>query len=135
MAIQHIHPFSHPRFPLPIRSSTEAAGYDLHCVETIVIEPGERKVVRTGIRVFLPFGTYGRLTHRSGIESHGIDIISDVIDRDFHGEVKVELANNGKTSFSFVIGSRICQLICEQIKQPSNLCFIYEIEIMSVLNR
>ena len=69
----------------------------------------------TGIKIKLPVGTYGRIAPRSGLSLKGIDVAAGVVDRDFRGEVKVVLVNNGTTPFTVTQGDRIAQLVLERI--------------------
>ena len=103
---------------LPVRSSVEAAGYDLHCNMNFSIQPWSRLLVTTGLRFFLPHSTYARLAPRSGLSIHGIDVAAGVVDRDYRGEVKVLLINNSNDPFHVKSGTRICQVILECIKSP-----------------
>ena len=105
---------------LPTRGSDGAAGYDLSCNADIVIEPGERRLVPTGVSIELPAGTYGRIAPRSGLAvRHGIQVGAGVVDADYRGEVKVLLFNQGSETFSATIGDRIAQLVIECIKHPT----------------
>lgn len=107
---------------LPTRGSDGAAGYDLSCNADIVIEPGERRLVPTGVSIELPAGTYGRIAPRSGLAvRHGIQVGAGVVDADYRGEVKVLLFNQGSETFSATIGDRIAQLVIECIKTPDVL--------------
>ena len=100
---------------LPHRGSNLAAGADLCCVETFTLEPGERKLVPTGLAVEIPPGFYGRVAPRSGLAvKHGIDVLAGVVDADYRGELKVPLINLGQQTVSFDTGERIAQLIIEQ---------------------
>jgi dUTP pyrophosphatase len=100
---------------LPVRGSSEAAGYDLFSTDSYVVLPGRRVVVSTGITVQFPPGTYGRIAPRSGLAvKHGLDTLAGVIDPDYTGEIKVVLQNLDMSQ-PFVIrpGYRIAQLILE----------------------
>jgi dUTP pyrophosphatase len=100
---------------LPRRGSMAAAGADLHCVDGIVLAPGERQLVPTGISVEIPPGWYGRIAPRSGLAvKHGIDTLAGVIDADYRGEINVLLINLGQQSVELKAGDRIAQLIIEQ---------------------
>lgn len=100
---------------LPQRGSNLAAGADLCCVEAFTLEPGERKLVATGLAIEIPAGFYGRVAPRSGLAvKHGIDVLAGVIDADYRGELKVPLINLGQQAISFNAGERIAQLIIEQ---------------------
>src|ERR1051326_7821297 len=56
-----------PRAILPVRGSPFAAGLDLHALETVDLQPGERLAVKTGLAVQIPEGFYGRIAPRSGL--------------------------------------------------------------------
>ena len=104
-----------PNAQLPVRGSSDAAGYDLFSTDSYVVLPGRRVVVSTGISIQLPPGTYGRIAPRSGLAvKHGLDTLAGVIDPDYTGEVKVVLQNLDMNQ-PFVIrpGYRIAQLILE----------------------
>lgn len=103
----------------PVRSSEGAAGYDLAAVEGGHIDPMGRLLVRTGISIEIPPGTYARVASRSGLATrHGIHVGAGVIDRDYRGEVRVLLFNLGDERFTFEPGDRIAQLILEKIHTP-----------------
>src|SRR5262245_37268738 len=107
---------THPEARLPVRSSQWAAGADLSCVESFTIEPGERKLVPTGLVFEIPKGFYGRVAPRSGLAvRNGIDVLAGVIDSDYRGECRVALINLGQAGVSFSAGDRIAQLIIERI--------------------
>lgn len=100
---------------LPERASPLAAGADIYCAEVFTLNPGERKLVSTGLAVEIPAGFYGRVAPRSGLAvKHGIDTLAGVIDADYRGELKVLLINLGLEAVSFGAGERIAQLIIEQ---------------------
>ena len=104
-----------PNAQLPVRGSSDAAGYDLFSTDSYVVLPGRRVVVSTGISIQLPPGTYGRIAPRSGLAvKHGLDTLAGVVDPDYQGEVKVVLQNLDMNQ-PFVIrpGYRIAQLILE----------------------
>ena len=99
---------------LPKRGSDGAAGYDLSSIESIILHPGTRKLISTGISVKLPSGVYGRVAPRSGLTvKYGIHVGAGVIDPDYTGEIKVALFNHGDTALNINIGDRIAQLILE----------------------
>jgi len=104
---------------LPKRASAEAAGYDLTSAICCSIDPGQRRIVETGLSITVPPGTYGRVAPRSGLAvKHGINVLAGVIDRDYVGEVGVVLVNHSDQPFNVSVGDRIGQLILEQILTP-----------------
>jgi len=105
----------HQNARLPKRATPLAAGADLCCAEAFTLEPGERKLVATGLAIEIRPGFYGRIAPRSGLAvKHGIDTLAGVIDADYRGELKVLLINLGQVTVSFETGERIAQLIIEQ---------------------
>jgi dUTP pyrophosphatase len=84
-------------------------------IESASILPGERKLVDTGISVELPSGVYGRVAPWSGLAlKHGITIGAGVIDRDYTGNIKVLIFNQGEQAVTLQSGDCIAQLVPEQ---------------------
>ena len=105
----------HPAARLPQRGTPLSAGADLFCLEAFTLEPGERKLVPTGLAIEIPPGFYGRVAPRSGLAvRHGVDVLAGVIDADYRAEVKVPLINFGQAAVNLDAGERIAQLIIEQ---------------------
>lgn len=101
---------------LPSRGSPGAAGLDLSSNDSGVIPSGERKLIKTGVKIALPDDTYGRIAPRSGLaHKYGIDVFAGVIDSDYRGEIGVILFNSGKEDFEYKKGDRIAQLIITPI--------------------
>jgi dUTP pyrophosphatase len=108
---------------IPSRGSIWSAGLDLAAYigihDRMVIQPGERGVVPTGIIVEIPHGHYGRIAPRSGLAAkHGIDVLAGVIDSDYRGELKAVIQNLGDEPFEIENGDRIAQLIIEKVSLP-----------------
>lgn len=102
---------------LPTRGSEHAAGLDLYSIEEVLIPPGERALVKTGISVAVEHGTYFRIAPRSGLAyKHGIDVLAGVVDSDYRGEIAVILNNLGNKDFHVMKGDRIAQGIIEVIQ-------------------
>ena len=100
----------------PTKSHVTDAGYDLFSTEDVSLKPFQRKVVKTGIKLSIPTGFYGRIAPRSGLAvKNGIDILAGVIDSGYNGEIGVVLINTDKfESVSLPKSSRIAQLIFEK---------------------
>ena len=108
-----------PRAVLPKRGSALAAGLDVCSIEELKIGPKQRVMARTGLAVAIPHGFYGRVAPRSGLAAkNGLDVLAGVIDSDYRGEVCCLLYNTGDETISLPAGSKICQLIVEQIITP-----------------
>lgn len=107
------------RAVLPKRGSALAAGLDVFSIEDLSIEPKARVMARTGLAVAIPPGFYGRVAPRSGLAAkNGLDVLAGVIDSDYRGEVCCLLYNSGDEVIKLPAGSKICQLIVEQIITP-----------------
>ena len=108
-----------PRAVLPKRGSALAAGLDVCSIEEIELAPKQRVMAKTGLAVAIPPGFYGRVAPRSGLASkNGLDVLAGVIDSDYRGEVCCLLYNTGEEIIKLAAGSKICQLIIEQIITP-----------------
>lgn len=104
--------------PLPAYQSADAAGLDLMAAvpadAPVVIAPGGRAQIPTGISIALPRGTEGQVRPRSGLAArHGISVLNTpgTVDSDYRGEIQVILVNFGAESFLVERGQRIAQLI------------------------
>ena len=98
------------------RGSRFSAGHDLYTLEDVLIPARGQKLIRTGIAIGIPQGTYARIAPRSGLAyKESIGIGGGVIDGDYTGEVKVIMMNYGKKSYQVQEGDRIAQMIIEKI--------------------
>jgi dUTP pyrophosphatase len=108
-----------PRAVLPERGSVLAAGLDVWSIEDVEIGPRQRVAARTGLAVAIPPGFYGRIAPRSGLAvKSGLDVLAGVVDSDYRGEVCCVLYNTSDEVIKLTAGSKICQLIVEQIITP-----------------
>ena len=110
--------------PLPKYQSALAAGLDLLAAvpadAPVVLSPGKRASIPTGIALALPPGTEGQVRPRSGLAArHGIGVLNapGTIDADYRGEVQVLLINLGDENFEVTRGMRIAQLIIAPVSQ------------------
>lgn len=109
----------HENARVPVRGSKGAAGYDLSSVEQCTIQPGDFKMVDTGIAVQFPSSYYARVAPRSGLAAKfGIDVFAGVVDSDYTGSIRVILMNNSKLPFVVNEGDRVAQLIFTRIETP-----------------
>ena len=110
-----------PGLPAPGYAHAGDAGADLCTREDVVIGPGERKTVPTGVSIALPDG-YAAFVHpRSGLAArHGVTIVNapGTVDAGFRGEVTVTLLNtDSREPVSFVRGDRIAQLVIQAVSR------------------
>ncbi|HEV3388289.1 MAG TPA: dUTP diphosphatase [Solirubrobacteraceae bacterium] len=107
---------------LPSRAYPGDAGLDLYALEEVVLEPGARASVRTGIAVEIPDGQAGLVLPRSGLAAqHGIALVNapGLIDAGYRGEIRVLLLNTDRRElFTVQSGERIAQLVLVRIETP-----------------
>jgi dUTP pyrophosphatase len=115
--------------PLPAYASEGAAGLDLRAAtpdgETLVIAPGERTVVPTGLAIALPHGYEAQVRPRSGLaRRHGVTCLNSpgTVDSDYRGEIAVILINLGQEPFTITRGDRIAQLIVAPVSRAVWRC-------------
>ncbi|MCH2460409.1 MAG: dUTP diphosphatase [Gemmatimonadetes bacterium] len=113
---------SNPDLPLPARATPQAAGYDVRSAEgSVTLEPGEIRLVGTGLVMELPEGVECQVRPRSGLAlRHGITLPNSpgTIDPDYRGELKIIMQNLGGESVTLERGSRIAQLIFARFEEP-----------------
>ena len=101
---------------LPRYETEGAAGMDLRArlAEPVVLNPGERALVPTGLRIELPAGYEAQVRARSGLAArHGIGLVNGIgtIDSDYRGEIGICLINHGGEAFTVNDGDRVAQLV------------------------
>ena len=107
---------------IPAYQTKEAAGFDLHSIEDVVIKPGERKLISTGLAFEIPYGYEIQIRPRSGLAyKHGITVLNTpgTIDSDYRGEIKVLLINHSNEDFEIKINERIAQAIIKEVIQAN----------------
>ena len=104
---------------IPEYSHPGDAGADLHSAEDVVLQPGERVTVGTGVAIALPSGFAGFVVPRSGLAAkHGITIVNSpgTVDAGYRGEIRVTLLNtDASESYRVSVGDRIAQLIVQPV--------------------
>lgn len=107
--------------PVPSYAHPSDAGADLHSRTSLVLEPGQRALVPTGIALALPHGYVGLVHPRSGLATkHGITIVNapGTVDAGYRGEIMVTLLNTDKDqAFEISRGDRIAQLVIQKVEQ------------------
>jgi dUTP pyrophosphatase len=101
---------------LPAYATEHAAGMDLCAAvaNDVVIEPGKRVLIPTGLAIALPAGYEAQVRPRSGLAlKHGLTLLNSpgTIDADYRGEIGVILANLGQEPFTVARGMRIAQMV------------------------
>ena len=107
--------------PLPSPASAGSSGFDLRAAiqGELVLRPGERLLVPTGLALEIPAGWEGQVRPRSGLAlRHGIGMVNapGTIDSDYRGEVGVLLINLGSEPFTLRRGDRVAQLVIARVE-------------------
>jgi len=118
----------HPEAIAPVFAHPGDAGMDLYSVEAIVLKPGERRSVPTGIAIALPDGYVSLVWDKSGV-SHkfGVKTLGGVLDSGYRGEYLIGLVNLGQEDFEIKKGQKIAQLLIQKVERP-------EIELVDELD-
>lgn len=108
--------------PLPRAMSRDAAGLDVCAAVTapLVLGPGDRAAVGTGLAIAVPSGWEVQVRPRSGLAfRHGVTVLNapGTIDADYRGELKVLLVNHGREPFAIERGMRIAQLVVSRLAE------------------
>ena len=109
-------------YELPDYATIGSAGVDLRAVldRPLVLNPLERKIIGTGLKIALPIGYEAQVRPRSGLAAkHGISVLNSpgTIDADYRGEVGVILINLSNDAFTINPGERIAQLVLAKHEQ------------------
>ncbi len=118
--------------PLPRYMTSHAAGMDLcaHLDGELILKPGERTLVPTGIAIALPEGYEAQIRPRSGLAlKHGITLVNSpgTIDPDYRGEIGVIVINHGTEPFVLRNGERIAQMVFAPFAR-ARLSEVHELE-------
>ena len=119
----HVQQLPHGQgLPLPSYQSAHAAGLDLLAAvaedSPLILAPGQRALVPTGISVALPAGYEAQVRPRSGLASkHGVTVLNapGTVDADYRGEISVLLINHGDAPFAIRRGERIAQMVIASV--------------------
>lgn len=108
--------------PLPEYATPDSAAVDLLAAvgEDVVIAPGERTLIPTGLAIALPAGYEAQIRPRSGLAlKNGLTLLNSpgTIDADYRGEIGVILANLGQEAFTVERGMRIAQMLVTPVSR------------------
>lgn len=108
LRIQKIDPEAH----VPSYAYDGDAGMDIRSIESVAIQPGERQVIRTGLKLAIPEGYAGFVWDKSGLSvKNGLTTLAGLIDSNYRGELQVVLMNLGSEVYEVENGSKIAQLV------------------------
>src|SRR5437879_7871046 len=102
---------------LPSAARSGDAGLDLFSIDTVPLEPGRSRLVRTGIAIELPEGTEAQIRPRSGLAlEHQVTVLNapGTVDQGYRGEIGVILINHGAKVLEVAQGMRIAQVVVKR---------------------
>jgi dUTP pyrophosphatase len=104
---------------LPQYETGGSAGLDIRSNEDGILNPGEYKLVKTGLFVEIPYGYEIQIRPRSGMAlKHGVTVLNSpgTIDADYRGEIGVILINHGTLPYAIIKGERIAQMVVAKVE-------------------
>jgi dUTP pyrophosphatase len=106
--------------PLPKYETELSAGMDLLAAisEPVILNPGQRQIIPSGVAIALPAGYEAQIRSRSGLAfKHGVVVLNSpgTIDADYRGELKGIMINHGNESFTITPGMRFAQLVIAKV--------------------
>lgn len=108
---------------VPVYAHPGDAGADLHSAESLVLAPGARATVGTGVSIALPHGFAAFVVPRSGLAAkHGITIVNSpgTVDAGYRGEIRITMLNtDAEHPFPIEVGDRIAQLIVMPVSRAT----------------
>ena len=110
----------HPEAKMPLQARAGDAGMDLFSVVEMTLQPGERGLVGTGLKIELPEGYEAQVRPRSGLAlKHGVTVLNSpgTIDAGYRGEVGVILINHGAEAFVVEKGMRVAQMVIQRVPE------------------
>lgn len=109
----------HPDAKIPSFAHESDAGMDLYSVTDLILKPGERVSVPTGIAMALPDGHVALVWDKSGVShKYGIKVLGGVIDCGYRGEYLIGLVNLSQENFEIKVGQKIAQLLIQKVEHP-----------------
>jgi dUTP pyrophosphatase len=104
---------------IPTKSSPNEAGYDLYSSEDCIIKPMERRLVKTGVCISIPYGYYGHISDRSGMAlKKGAHCLGKIIDPTYRGEIGIIIFNTDMFEpIKIQKADRIAQIIFKKYEE------------------
>jgi dUTP pyrophosphatase len=117
-----------PEIDLPSYAHPYDAAFDLRSSEDSTLAPGEKRVVKTGLKVAIPSGFAGLVWDRSGLAAkNALHVLAGVVDSGYRGEIGVVIINLGTEPFIVEKNMRIAQMLIQPVATPK----IIEVEELS----
>ncbi|NCN25304.1 dUTP diphosphatase [Candidatus Falkowbacteria bacterium CG10_big_fil_rev_8_21_14_0_10_37_14] len=108
-----------PTAKLPTRAHADDAGLDLYADETVVIYANQQQLIKTGLRLAIPYGFVGLVWDKSGLAQKGLHCLAGVIDAGYRGDLLITVFNLSSINYEVQLGQKIAQLLIQPIKLPT----------------
>ena len=110
----------HPDAIVPHFANKSDAGMDLFSTKKIILHPGERVQVPTGIAIELPEDYVSLIWDKSGLSAiHGLKVFAGVVDAGYRGEYIVVLFNSSSTDYVIEKGQKVAQFLVQKVEHPT----------------
>lgn len=130
--------FSESKYEL-MYGTEESAGLDLPFydpdLECVVLQPGESKLLKTGIHLEIPKGHVGILDTRSSAGKAKLDLLCRTIDSDFRGNIRLMIINNNQIPIQINQGDYVAQIIIIKLSDDRKLQKVEDLEKLSTTAR
>jgi dUTP pyrophosphatase len=103
----------------------------LYTLGVHTINPGETKIIQTGVAIEIPYAHVGLIWDKSSIGSKGIKVMGGVIDAGYRGEVAVVMHNLTTSSYTFEANYKVAQMLIQKVEMLD----IEEVEMLDDTNR
>ena len=120
-----------PTAKLPTRGHHNDAGLDVYADETVVLEPHEHRIIKTGIKIAVPDAYVALVWDKGGLAKDGLHTIAGVIDAGYRGEVGINMINLTAAPYTIKQGQKFAQILI----QPVSLCEVSEQTIDDITSR
>ena len=112
----------HQEATLPKYAKEDDAGMDFYSNETMTLQPGERKLIPTGIAMAIPKGYVGLIWDKSGVATKfGLKTMAGVIDAGYRGEIKILVHNLSNQEYVIEKGNKVAQMLIQPVEQKQLL--------------
>lgn len=104
-----------PRAEMPVFEHDGDAGFDLYSLNKVILGPGDRAQVHTGIAMEIPYGYVGLIWDKSGLShKHGLKTLGGVVDSGYRGEIMIGIVNLSGNEYTIEEGHKVAQMIIQK---------------------
>ncbi|MFH1662024.1 MAG: dUTP diphosphatase [Candidatus Falkowbacteria bacterium] len=107
-----------PTAKIPTRAHANDAGMDLYSNDYYSLLPGERDVIKTGIKIAIPDGCVGLIWDKSGVSKDGVQTTGGVVDSGYRGEILINIINLSQDIYNIALGQKVAQMLIQKIELP-----------------